>query len=176
MLPRPAPTLHPPLLTWGLSVSFSLCFRSSQNSLSGFPQQRQAGHHKEIKALEASTFWWQATCVVFCFRGALSDVMSENLPEHSSIPFRDNAGGDLTKTDHDARCSLSQASRHPLLILKWYENILYLESNLVSCTGTVAGWFPLFPSPPLPASPGSSPPASLLFSVLETSCKQAVYH
>lgn len=62
--PRPAPTLHPPLLTWGLSVSFSLCFRSSQNSLSGFPQQRQAGHHKEIKALEASTFWWQATCVL----------------------------------------------------------------------------------------------------------------
>lgn len=64
MLPRPAPTLHPPLLPWGSSVSFSLCFRSSQNSLSGFPQQRQTGHHEEIKALGASTSWWQATCVL----------------------------------------------------------------------------------------------------------------
>lgn len=35
---------------------------------------------------------------VFCFRGALSTVMSENLPEHSRIHFRDNAEGTQNKT------------------------------------------------------------------------------
>lgn len=53
--PRPAPTLHPHRLTWGLSGSYSFCFPSSQNSLSSFPQKRQAGRRDEIKALEVPT-------------------------------------------------------------------------------------------------------------------------
>lgn len=58
---------------------------------------------------------------VFCSRGALSDVMSENLPEHSRIYFRDNAEGTQTKqnkTGHDVHCSLSQAFSLPLVIFE----------------------------------------------------------